>query len=126
MNDTKAKVKFGRQGEDLACAYLEALGYTVLSRNYKVRGGEVDIILSHGNCVVFAEVKTRHGANCGNAAEAVDSKKIQRLCTAAERYLYEKAEDLAVKDRSVRFDVVEVYINSQETQINHIKSIDIN
>lgn len=126
MKDTKAKVKTGRYGEDAACRYLESLGYITLTRNYKVRGGEIDIIMLHDGCAVFVEVKTRHGTNYGTAAEAVDSDKVSKMCTAAERYLYENSDDPRLCDIAVRFDVVEVYLDSRKTYINHIKAIDIN
>lgn len=121
-----SRQKIGKCGEDAACRHLESLGCEILARNYKVRGGEIDIIMLHEGYVVFVEVKTRHGTNYGTAAEAVDSKKVSRMCTAAERYLYENSGDPRLCGLAVRFDVVEIYIDSRKKRINHIKAIDIN
>ncbi len=57
----RATVVTGQEGEETACRYLEALGYTVLGRNLRLGRGEVDI-LAHDpmdDVLVFAEVKTR-------------------------------------------------------------------
>ena len=112
----------GTLGEDAACTYFEQNGYTVLHRNYKVRGGEIDIIADDNGTVVFAEVKTRSSNKYGSAAEAVDAKKISRMCVAAERYIFEHG----LQNSAVRFDVIEVYTNSPKPLLNHIKCIDIN
>lgn len=122
MKDISSKHTLGREGEKIACEHLEKQGHKLLCRNYKVRGGEIDIITLDGDTLVFSEVKTRSGKKCGNAAEAVDSKKISRMCVAAERYIYEQN----LNNKAVRFDVIEVYAASQKMLVNHIKGIDIN
>lgn len=135
----------GAFGEELACRFLESKGYKIAARNYTVRGGEIDIaaVSPCGKYIVFAEVKTRFCENFGKAAEAVDKRKISRLCLAAERFLYEKSILLQKQEKcefdflnlSPRFDVIEVYaqpysektaLQSQKHRINHIKNIDIN
>ena len=124
----------GKEGEDSACRYLEKKGYHTVSRNYTVRGGEIDIIAVSpcGRNIVFIEVKTRTGIVNGSAGEAVNDKKLKHLCQAAERYLYENS-GRDISQMNPRFDVIEVYINEdknmQKTQniaLNHIKNIDIN
>ncbi len=46
----------GNYGEDLACAYLQKLGYKILERNYRIRGGEIDIVARGGGTFVFLGV----------------------------------------------------------------------
>ncbi len=113
--------KLGYLGEDMAKEFLENAGYTIICKNYTVRGGEIDIIAKDGDTLVFAEVKTRKNDSFGKASEAVDSKKISHMCTAAKRFIYEHKE---FKNSFVRFDVLEVY--TQKGIINHIVNIDIN
>ncbi|MBE6622830.1 MAG: YraN family protein [Ruminococcaceae bacterium] len=113
--------KLGYLGEDMAREFLENSGYKIICKNYTVRGGEIDIIAKDGNTLVFAEVKTRKNDLFGKASEAVNSKKISHMCTAARRFIHEHKE---LKYSSVRFDVLEVY--TQKAVINHIVNIDIN
>ena len=49
----------GQQGEELAAAHFERLGYEVLARNHRTRYGELDLVVGDGSNLVFVEVKTR-------------------------------------------------------------------
>ena len=51
------KVTFGKYGEDLACRYLEKQGYKILERNFRIRGGEIDIISQNHQNFVFLDEK---------------------------------------------------------------------
>ncbi len=124
MKNSLEKKWLGKLGEDIACKYLEKEGYSVIARNYTVRGGEIDIVAVEENFVVFVEVKCRKTDVFSKASAAVDEKKIAHLVTAAERFLFEKAHDAAVCGKQPRFDVIEVY--TQKNTLNHIKAIDIN
>lgn len=73
----------GRRGEDLAVAHLEAQGLVVLSRNWRCREGELDVVATDGTRVVFCEVKTRSGERFGSPALAVDPVKARRVRRAA-------------------------------------------
>ncbi len=77
----------GRSGEDLAIRYLKGLGYEILERNYRIRGGEIDIIGRDGEFLVFVEVKTRHSHDYGLPVEAISPFKIKHLLRCAEFYL---------------------------------------
>lgn len=119
---TKNSTFIGAKGESSACEYLISLGYSVLERNYRVKGGEIDIVAKDGAYTVFVEVKSRSGqpsAKFGRASSAVDKSK--RLCFvhAAKEYL--KAHPEACK---CRIDVIEVYfpLGSERAEIRHIKS----
>ncbi|MBQ8967650.1 YraN family protein [Ruminococcus sp.] len=77
----------GNIGEDYVCEYLRQNGYEIVSRNFTIRGGEVDIIASQGNKLAFVEVKTRKvGALTGGEAAITYTKK-QRLIKTAKAYL---------------------------------------
>jgi putative endonuclease len=62
----------GRLGEDLAAAHLERLGYRVLARNARTRRGEIDLIASGHDALVFVEVKTRQQHRGARHAEAIE------------------------------------------------------
>jgi Predicted endonuclease distantly related to archaeal Holliday junction resolvase len=48
----------GRLGEDLAARYLQKQGYTILERNYRCQGGEIDWWPKNGDFLVFVEVRS--------------------------------------------------------------------
>lgn len=78
---------FGKVGEQAAEKYLKGLGYKILERNFRTRWGELDIIAKEGDCLVFAEVKTRHNDSFGRPEEAVTRAKQKHLIKAAQIYL---------------------------------------
>lgn len=98
----------GRQGEALVAEYLQKRGYTILARNYTVRGGEIDLIAEDDRVLAFVEVKTRTesqaSARYGRPSRAVDRSKWTHIRFAAEKYLREHPTH-----KAPRLDVAEVY-----------------
>jgi putative endonuclease len=95
----------GKSGEDLAAAHLRREGLEVLSRNYRCRGGELDLVArDKDGTVVFVEVKERRTGTHGEGFEAVGPGKRRRLLRAAEHY----ASRHGLYEASLRFDVVSV------------------
>lgn len=92
----------GKGAEDIACRHLRAQGMRVVARNWRWRGGEVDIVARDGPTLVFVEVKGRSGEAFGTPEEAVTRGKRDRLWRTALAFLGGKAEV------PVRFDVVAV------------------
>lgn len=80
----------GRAGELIAQKYLENRGYTILEKNYRNKYGEIDLIASKNNDLVFIEVKTRTGKEYGNPLEAVNKSKITRIRKIASFYIKQK------------------------------------
>ena len=95
----------GRDGEDQAAHFLEAHGLSVVARNVRAGGGEIDLVAGDGGTVVFVEVKWRRDASRGAPAEAVTPLKRRRLLSAARAWL---AENPSGASRDVRFDVVAI------------------
>lgn len=94
----------GAWGESMAAAYLKKKKYRLLAANYHCRFGEIDLIVSNSQYLVFVEVKLRKSANFAQALEHVDYHKQNRIRTTAEMYLSENLTDL-----QPRFDVIEIY-----------------
>ena len=94
----------GRAGEDMACAHLQGRGMRVLQRNFRCRGGEIDVIARDGEVVVFVEVKERTGSSHGAAIEAVTPLKRHRVLRAARHY----AAKHGLSESPLRFDVVAI------------------
>ena len=95
--------KIGDRGETYAAYLLEREGYRIVSRNYTVRGGEIDLIAQNEEYIVFCEVKLRDGAALYTPAEAVTREKQRRIIRTAMCYLQKFPSSL-----QPRFDVVAI------------------
>src|SRR3954471_6810773 len=96
-----AKDELGRRGEDEAVHYLERRGLVVLSRNWRCRDGELDVVAVDGDRLVVCEVKTRSGTRFGEPAEAVTPRKAARIRRLTQAWL----ATLHVRWCEIRFDV---------------------
>ena len=94
--------RIGKRFEDQAAAYLEALGFTIVARNWRAGRKEIDIIARHERLLVFVEVKASMTSSFGHPAERVDASKMKNLSEAAQRYLIEKG----ISGCDLRFDVI--------------------
>lgn len=110
--------QLGQKGEKVASKYLEKLGYTIVSRNYKCLYGEIDIIAKDKKDLVFVEVKTRSSRKYGEAREAVNEYKKKHIKKAATYYMYKHR----LESELVRFDVIEIYVKESEFYIKQIKN----
>lgn len=78
----------GERAEAHAQAYLESQGLALVVRNYRCKGGEIDLIMREpDDTLVFVEVRARRNAAFGGAAASVTSRKQQRILHAADDYL---------------------------------------
>ena len=94
-------LKTGTIGEELACRYLESLGYTIHERNWRYGHKEVDIIAQWGPTLVIAEVKTRSSGSYLKARESVTREKERFLIQAADHYVR-----LHHLELEVRYDII--------------------
>lgn len=107
----------GAIGEKLAVSYLIKNNYKIIDRNFKCKLGEIDIIATIDDVVVFVEVKTRKSFIYGYPYEAVTLSKQQKIIKTAHSYIKLKK----IMDKQYRFDIIEVYLNGN-IRINHIKN----
>jgi len=91
----------GDAAEERACRHLDRSGLTIVERNFRTRGGEIDIIAARRHTLIFVEVKAR--ANLDDAAEAVTERQKQRIVAAAEVWL---AANPMPAIRDMRFDAI--------------------
>lgn len=106
----------GKRGEEIAADYLLSEGFFILEKNWRWRYLEVDLICLEGNTLVLVEVKTRADLHHGLPEEAITRKKEQNLLEAAERYI-----ELKEMENEIRFDIISVWEETGECQINHIR-----
>ena len=109
----------GAAGEDRAAAYLTEKGFRVLTRNYRSRFGEIDIIAEDGRYLLFAEVKTRRSSSLVGPAEAVTAAKQARIAKTAMLYLQNHPTGL-----QPRFDVIAVVVGKDRSlqKLEHIEN----
>lgn len=78
----------GNFGEDLCTRYLIKNNYFLKDRNYKKKNGEIDIIATKNNILVFVEVKTRFSENFSSTLECINYKKQLTIKKIASYYIY--------------------------------------
>jgi putative endonuclease len=100
------RAAIGKSAEDVAAEFLGRQGLTVLMRNYRRKGGELDIVARDGDVLVIGEVRTRSTESFGGAAASIDGWKQHKIVRAATQLLQQR-RDLA--QLRVRFDVLIVY-----------------
>ncbi|MEQ8515093.1 MAG: YraN family protein [Chromatocurvus sp.] len=98
-----AKETDGYYYEGASCQWLARQSCRVLTRNYRCRAGEIDLVVRDGDMLVFVEVRVRTNPRFASAAASVDRRKQQRLLRAAAHYLQRHFRGTAPP---CRFDVV--------------------
>lgn len=104
----------GNIGERIAYQYLLSKGALVLENNYRIRTGEIDLIIKLDNELVFVEVKSRSNLKYGYPSESINYNKIKKITNTAKHYILKHN----LYNIPMRFDVVEVYF--KENKVNHI------
>lgn len=80
--------QLGAAFEARAQQFLERQRLMLVVRNYRCRGGEIDLIMrDRAGVLIFVEVRARCGARFGSAAASITSAKRRRLECAARHYL---------------------------------------
>lgn len=108
----------GRQGEDIAAAYLLENDCRIVERNWACPTGELDIIAQDGDVLIFVEVRTRRGDRFGTAEESITPTKQARLIELAQTYL----QNLPSPHPAWRIDVIAIQLGQGLPQINHIEN----
>ncbi|MBT0653812.1 YraN family protein [Geomobilimonas luticola] len=107
----------GARGEEVAVAFLKGKKYVILERNFRCKGGEVDIVARDGGTIVFVEVKSRRSESYGPPQLSVTPFKQRQISKAALTWLAKNRQH----DASARFDVIAILLlNHQVPAIDHI------
>jgi len=113
----KDTTAIGNKAEKLAEKHIKSAGLKIAKRNYRCKGGEIDIIAMDKNIVVFVEVRFRSRSDFGSAAESVTRNKQKRVIMAAKHFLL---SNYGSNEPQCRFDVIGIQDNPPE--INWIKN----
>lgn len=112
-------LSLGRRGEEAAAAHLAGRGYKVLDRNWRGRGGELDIVCEKKKTLVFAEVKTRTEGQMAAPHDALTPAKRRNLSRAAGQWLTEHE----AWGRPCRFDLLAVVVDAAgQTRVEHVEN----
>ena len=115
INKPKNSRATGSEYETLAAAFLEQNGHTIITRNYRTRYGEIDIISKCNSTLVFTECKYRSSSKFGDPLEAVNLHKQQKICHTAMNFCVK----YGYVNYPCRFDVIAIY---KDGTIKHIKN----
>ncbi|MCG7376951.1 YraN family protein [Paenibacillus sp. ACRSA] len=95
----------GKLGEQAACRWLQEHDYEIVAQNWRCRSGEIDIVATFEELVIFVEVRSRSGVGrYGTPQESVDFRKVQQVRSTAAVYMQRTGE----LNRQIRFDVIAV------------------
>lgn len=119
-----SRAHIGRSGEDAAEHYLQKQGYAIIKKNYRIRGGEIDIIAKKRDDLVFFEVKSRSMSTYGYPEQSVGGKKAFFIARAIREYI-RKAR--IPNTYYIRFDIIAVERESaaHSWRIHHIENVDL-
>jgi putative endonuclease len=95
----------GARGEDIAFRFLVDRGLRPVARNFRCRGGEIDLIMLDRQCLAFVEVRCRRSSRFAAPADTVDYHKQRKLIRAAAMFLSRQRRYATL---TTRFDVVAI------------------
>ncbi len=109
------KKKLGKLGEDIVARHLQQEGFTILAQNYRKYFGEVDLIATKSELLIFVEVKTRQRIY-GDLTEVIVPSKQKKIICVAKEFI---AQNNMI-DKVCRFDVALVEGDQQNVQLRYI------
>ncbi|WP_349827605.1 YraN family protein [Brevibacterium litoralis] len=114
---TQTRMGLGRRGEQDVHDWLVERGWPVLTRNWRCREGEIDLVAVDGDTLVVVEVKTRWSTRAGHPLEAVTQRKLDRLYRLATLFLARERERMGLPYFSrIRVDVIGVLMGSGQPE----------
>lgn len=100
----ESKLELGSRGELEAQRYFLRQGFWIIQHSFDEKVGEIDLIVTDGDCLIFVEVKTRSSDFAGDPTEAVDSEKQQHISQTARLFAVKNN----LEECRMRFDVISI------------------
>ncbi len=107
----------GNKAEEMAASFLSKKGYQILDRNYVSGKGEIDIIATKDNWLIFVEVRARSEVLHGFPEQTISKAKASLIMKTAENYVYQK--DWRGK---IRFDIIAIIVG-QNYEIRQFEDV---
>jgi len=116
--------KKGKLGEQIARDYLIKKGYRIIRQNFQTRFGELDIVASKDNLLIFIEVKLKVEADFGRPEEMITQKKLRQVKNTAEIFLMQEKTYLS-NFKQYRIDAICIILNQDMTvkEIRHYENL---
>jgi putative endonuclease len=111
----------GDLGEQLAGRYLKKKGYRILETNYRCRAGEIDIVATQKNRLVFVEVRTKSNFDFGSPEESITLTKALHMEKTAEYYRQEHPK--APQDWRIDLIAIELDAAGQLLRLEQLESV---
>jgi putative endonuclease len=96
-------MNLGKEYEDRADRLLRSQGLEIITRNYRCKLGEIDLVCRDDNTLVFVEVRYRSNPRFASATASVTPAKARRLWATAQLYLQQRG---LTEQQPCRFDVL--------------------
>ena len=93
----------GVYGENLACEYLLKQDFEIIKRNFRYKKGEIDIICTKDEVLIFVEVKYRTSDAFGMPENSVDNNKKKIFLRTADEYIFQENWQ-----NDIRFDIIAI------------------
>lgn len=114
----------GARGEELAAKFLQKKGFKILEKNWRTKFGEIDLVCTKNNILIFVEVKLKIGDTFGTPEEMVTKRKLSQVRRTAESYLLRNPDYQNLFPQQ-RIDVVAIVQNPDGTidRIDHYENL---
>jgi len=105
---TCQRQRSGKIGEDLAANHLKLLGFQLITRNYRSKLGEIDLIAMRNEELHFCEVKRRGLGSLASALETISAQQQGKIYRTAQVYLQEHEGSWGADPPPCHFSVIAI------------------
>ncbi|MFP8967120.1 YraN family protein [Pokkaliibacter sp. CJK22405] len=109
----------GKSAEQAARRFLESKGLIYVANNVRLADGELDLVMTDGQHLVFVEVRFRKRDGLVSPSESIDPRKQRRLINAATAYLQKHRQ---WQHHFSRFDILSMTQNSEGYEYQWLKN----
>lgn len=107
--------------ELIAIYFLQKKWYKIIDSNYKISGGEVDIIASFNKKTIFIEVKYRKNLSHWIPEESLSKFKKKNILKVIKYYCLKNR----IKEEDVAFEFIAITETPTKAKINHFKDVEL-
>ncbi|MCW9012674.1 MAG: YraN family protein [Gammaproteobacteria bacterium] len=107
----------GKRAEQLACNHLLQQGLVLIEKNYHCRQGEIDLIMTQNDSLIFIEVRYRKNNDYGGAKESITRAKQKKIHITALHYMQRHNKNV-----NARFDVIAITGEGKQQQLEWIQN----
>ena len=117
----ESTTKRGRTAENHVVGCCRRWGWIVISRNWRCRGGELDIVAWDQEQFIVVEVKCRTSARWGVAKTQLTVAQRRRLYATFEQYCYRHG----LGERLWRLDLVALQYRDRRWYSTHYEGVNV-